>query len=94
MLQVKTVIFNILRGSGSRGGSGINPSRDNIIRPLIRVSKKENNRLETIGCFLLFCKVFGKGEASGDGIGAWFVGKLSLGVIVIFDDREHFFVML
>lgn len=39
--NAETVIFNILRGSGSRGGSGINPSRDNIIRPLIRVSKKD-----------------------------------------------------
>jgi len=37
----ETVLFNILRGSGSRGASGIRPIRDNIIRPLIGVSKKE-----------------------------------------------------
>jgi len=39
--NAETVLFNILRGSGARGASGINPIRDNIIRPLIRVSKKE-----------------------------------------------------
>ena len=39
--SVETVIFNILRGSGSRGASGIRPVRDNIIRPLIRISKKD-----------------------------------------------------
>lgn len=37
--SAETVIFNILRGSGARGASGIRPIRDNIIRPLIRVSK-------------------------------------------------------
>lgn len=37
----ETVLFNILRGSGARGASGIRPVRDNIIRPLIGVSKKE-----------------------------------------------------
>ncbi len=35
----ETVVFNILRGSGARGASGIPPVRENIIRPLIRVSK-------------------------------------------------------
>ncbi len=39
--SVETVIFNILRGSGSRGASGIRPVRDEIIRPLIKLSKGE-----------------------------------------------------
>ena len=39
--NAETVLFNILRGSGSRGASGIRPVRDNIIRPLIEVSKSE-----------------------------------------------------
>lgn len=37
--NAETVVFNILRGSGARGASGISPVRDNIIRPLIKVSK-------------------------------------------------------
>ena len=39
--SAETVVFNILRGSGARGASGIRPIRDNIIRPLIRVSKTD-----------------------------------------------------
>ena len=39
--SVETVLFNILRGSGAKGASGISPVRDNIIRPLIKVSKKD-----------------------------------------------------
>ena len=39
--NAETVVFNILRGSGARGAAGIRPVRDNIIRPLIRISKKE-----------------------------------------------------
>lgn len=39
--SVETVIFNILRGSGAKGASGIRPIRDNIIRPLIGISKKD-----------------------------------------------------
>ena len=39
--NAETVLFNILRGSGSRGASGIHPIRDNIVRPLIDVSKGE-----------------------------------------------------
>ena len=39
--NAETVLFNILRGSGSRGASGIHPIRDNIVRPLINVSKSE-----------------------------------------------------
>lgn len=44
----ETVIFNILRGSGARGASGIRPVRDNIVRPLIRISKQDiNNALDS-----------------------------------------------
>ena len=39
--SAETVIFNILRGSGTRGASGIPPVRDNIIRPLIGISKSD-----------------------------------------------------
>lgn len=39
--SVETVLFNILRGSGARGASGIRPVRDNIVRPLIKISKDE-----------------------------------------------------
>ena len=39
--NAETVIFNVLRGSGARGASGINPVRDNIIRPLISISKAD-----------------------------------------------------
>lgn len=46
----ETVLFNMLRGAGTRGLSGIPPIRDNIIRPLINISKKS------------ICKVF---EESG-----------------------------
>ncbi len=35
----ETVIFNILRGCGTKGASGIPPVRDNIVRPLIEASK-------------------------------------------------------
>ena len=38
--NAETVIFNILRGCGSRGAGGIRPIRDNIIRPLINVGKE------------------------------------------------------
>ena len=37
----ETFIFNLLRGSGSRGLKGIPAVRDNIIRPLIYVSKRD-----------------------------------------------------
>ncbi|MBR5241647.1 MAG: hypothetical protein IKV20_00775, partial [Clostridia bacterium] len=37
--NIETVIFNLLRGSGLRGACGIAPVRDNIVRPLIGVSK-------------------------------------------------------
>lgn len=39
--NAETVVFNILRGSGARGAAGIPPVRDNIIRPLISVSKSD-----------------------------------------------------
>ena len=39
--NLETFIFNLMRGSGSRGLSGITPIRDNVIRPLIYVSKED-----------------------------------------------------
>jgi len=39
--SAETIIFNIARGSGLRGLSGIAPRRGNIIRPLIDIEKKE-----------------------------------------------------
>ena len=39
--NLETFIFNFMRGSGSRGLSGIAPVRDNVIRPLIYVSKED-----------------------------------------------------
>lgn len=39
--NLETLIFNLMRGAGSRGLSGIAPVRDNIIRPLIYVSKED-----------------------------------------------------
>lgn len=37
---VETVIFNMIRGAGLRGMSGIKPVRDNIIRPLLNTERK------------------------------------------------------
>ena len=39
--NAETVIFNILRGCGTRGASGIRPHRGNIIRPLLYISKSD-----------------------------------------------------
>lgn len=39
--QVETFMMHVLRGSGPRGLSGIPPVRDNIIRPLIEIERKE-----------------------------------------------------
>ena len=39
--NTETVMLNILRGSGISGMCGIKPVRDNIIRPMIAVSKTE-----------------------------------------------------
>lgn len=37
----ETVVFNLSRGSGTNGVSGIKPIRDNIVRPILSVSKSE-----------------------------------------------------
>lgn len=37
--NAETVIFNLTRGTGTRGIAGIPPVRDNIIRPLIEVTR-------------------------------------------------------
>lgn len=39
--NLETVIFNMMRGSGSRGISGISPVRDDIVRPLIYIPKRD-----------------------------------------------------
>ena len=39
--NAETVLFNIFRGTGARGASGIRSTRDQIIRPLIDISKAE-----------------------------------------------------
>lgn len=39
--SVETVLFNILRGAGALGASGIAPIRDNILRPMLSVSKSD-----------------------------------------------------
>ena len=38
--NLETMIFNMMRGTGITGLAGIKPVRDNIIRPLISVSKR------------------------------------------------------
>lgn len=38
---LETTIFNLTRGAGLKGLLGIPPVRDNIIRPLIRISREE-----------------------------------------------------
>ncbi len=39
--NLETVIFNMMRGAGARGVSGIAPVRENVIRPLIELPKPE-----------------------------------------------------
>lgn len=39
--NLETVVFNLIRGAGINGISGIKPVRSNIIRPLIRLSRSE-----------------------------------------------------
>ena len=39
--NTETVIMNMLRGSGLSGASGIKPIRDNIVRPLIKIAKRD-----------------------------------------------------
>ncbi len=48
--QAETVIFNLIRGSGLKGISGMAPRRDKIIRPLLNVSRQEiEDYLKEIG---------------------------------------------
>ncbi|MBQ7981356.1 MAG: tRNA lysidine(34) synthetase TilS, partial [Oscillospiraceae bacterium] len=39
--NLETVIFHMMRGTGTRGMAGISPVRDNIIRPLLYVPKRD-----------------------------------------------------
>lgn len=39
--NAETILFNIIRGTGIKGAAGIPPVRDNILRPLIYLPKKE-----------------------------------------------------
>lgn len=39
--NAETVIMNMIRGSGLNGLKGIEPKRDNIVRPLIEIARKE-----------------------------------------------------
>ncbi|MBR2454271.1 MAG: tRNA lysidine(34) synthetase TilS [Clostridia bacterium] len=39
--NAETVLFNLARGGGIKGISGIPPKRDNIVRPLIYVTRKQ-----------------------------------------------------
>ncbi|MCM1544504.1 MAG: tRNA lysidine(34) synthetase TilS, partial [Ruminococcus sp.] len=39
--SIETVIFNLTRGTGLKGVCGIPPVRDNIIRPLIEITRDE-----------------------------------------------------
>ena len=53
--NVETVLFNLMRGTGSAGMKGIAPIRDYIIRPLINISKEDiNNALENSGIPFVF----------------------------------------
>lgn len=48
--NLETVLFNLTRGTALKGLAGIPPVRDNIIRPLLAVSRQEiENFLESIG---------------------------------------------
>ena len=38
--NLETIIFNLMRGSGASGAAGINPMRDNVVRPLIYSPKE------------------------------------------------------
>lgn len=42
--NLETVVFNLIRGAGVSGMSGIKPVRGNIIRPLIETSREEIER--------------------------------------------------
>ena len=39
--QAETILWNLIRGSGVRGLSGMAPERDNIVRPLLCVRRQE-----------------------------------------------------
>ncbi len=39
--QAETILFNMLRGSGLKGLGGMQPKRDNIIRPLLCIGKND-----------------------------------------------------
>lgn len=39
--QAETILFNLLRGSSLKGIAGMRPKRDNIIRPLLSLEKRE-----------------------------------------------------
>ncbi len=39
--SIETMVFNLIRGTGTKGLCGIPPRRDNIIRPLIECTRKE-----------------------------------------------------
>ena len=39
--NAETVLMNILRGSGLSGACGIKPVRENIVRPLIKIAKRD-----------------------------------------------------
>lgn len=46
----ETVLFNIIRGTGIKGLSGMNPVRDDIIRPLLMTDRAEIEKyLESVG---------------------------------------------
>lgn len=48
--DAETLIMNLIRGSGSNGASAISPINDNILRPLLKVSRKEiEEYLSSIG---------------------------------------------
>ncbi len=48
--QAETVLMNMFRGSGIKGMGGMSPIRDNIIRPLLCVTRQEvENYLEELG---------------------------------------------
>lgn len=42
--QAETILFQMFRGSGLRGISGMEPVRGNIVRPLLRVNREEIER--------------------------------------------------
>lgn len=43
--NAETILMNLCRGTGINGLSGINPIRDNIIRPLIETSREEIEKM-------------------------------------------------